>query len=115
MVLVSPWWDTTLQGVASGWPAIDCLGALGLVRSRVTPLEVILEVQTPMPPDDAETTEPLNRELVRELIAGQQAPKEDDDLWEEDEPLWDPVRSHVYSLVKEYFERADADSETTLY
>ena len=59
------------------------------------------------------TTVPLNWSEMQTRLPGQDITNEEDEWEVYDEPIWDPLKSEVRLLVKEYFEQADADSEYT--
>ncbi len=88
------------------------LGAATLVVGSVSPFDVMLEVQMPGHTYEDDASWPFDETQVRAILSAQQPKPEDRDSWEEyEEPLWDPSRSEVHSLVKDYFEQPDADSE----
>ena len=95
------------------YAARNDIGAIQLAAKEAEPFQVILESQTPVPPDDSDTTRPLEVSHLMEFISEQRSVDEESDWEEYGEPLWDPIATEVALLVKDYFERADADLERT--
>jgi len=88
------------------------LQSVQLAPQDVSAFDIYLDVETcVLPDDDVDSTRPLDASQLWTFVSEQ---RDEAFEWEHyPEPLWDPVRSEVRLLIREYFAQADADSERT--
>ena len=75
-----------------------------------TGFQILTEVRTASTEDTADTARLFDQRDLEALRSEEQADAKYE--WDEyPEPLWDPLKSEVQLLVRQYFEQADADSD----
>jgi len=81
-----------------------------LIISPVSLVEVLTEVRTVSLEGSTDTDTLIERSDLEAFLSKSHI----DSVYEWDEypePLWDPLKSEIRLLVREYFEQADADSD----
>jgi hypothetical protein len=77
----------------------------------VTPLEIFVEVKAPSAAGNTDAERLIDASSVQAILRREETPRSNLEWDEYPEPLWDPLKSEVRQLVREYFEQADADSD----
>ncbi len=76
----------------------------------IAPVEVFVEIRASSVAGSADTDRLIDRRELEAFL-----PEDGTDTeyeWDEyPEPLWDPLKSEVRLLIREYFEQADADTD----
>ena len=96
---------------ATGYQLYQSSHTLFLVRQRTTPIESFLQCTGSSVSGSTDTGYLIDAAQVEAFLRRQEVARRRYEWDDYPEPLWDPLKSEVQLLVREYFEQADADTD----